>query len=587
MSSVNTETMAFNTESNTKIKPSRASEPIIQTAIINFHDRTIGVPDCLIPHHNLDEHFGILKLKIRSEIPIRKDLHVHLNVDKSGSMSERCSDGSRKMHHIQHTLENMLRIFHQKTESNISVHIKSFDSNIYTALETVEDIKSKTAEELKQIISQIYTIEPSGSTNIEKTLVSAASNLKEEIEKKKRVAHILLTDGQITEGKSNKTYLKSLINNDYPNIFLGYGLQHDNILLESLASTGKHNEYRLINNLEKAGLVYGEVIHQLLYTAIEDVTLKAENCEIYDFETNTWSNTLYIGHLISEQEKTYQIRTTKSNPRDSQIAIYGRTIHQTKPAEVLTDDIILQTQAVPVMMDTIPCDLTNYLFRQKTQELLFATKKMHSDIQDDKDKDKDKDDDDDDDMDHFMQYKNFLEKQKQKEKEKANEGQKERESLKLEERKTELKTKIQDLFKTMLDYVEANQMKDNEFYKMLCDDMYIAIKSFEIENGHMFASARHTSQGRQHSYTPRFTDEELQQQQQPDLQPTTLKRCNTLKTPRYNQNILTSRDDLNPVTRGYTLSQTDTSPYTSTGQAKMMREVSLGTNANSSLLDAP
>jgi hypothetical protein len=241
-------------------------------------------------------------------------------------------------------------------------------------------------------------------------------------------------------------------------------------------------------------------------------------------------------------------------------------------------------------METIPCDLTNYMFRQKTQELLFATKQMHRNIQYEKDIQDNKYV-----IDDFEKYKHLYETG-------------ERESILSElesqkrELKTKLKTKIQSFFKTMLDYVEANQMKENEFYKMLCDDMYIAIKSFEIANGHMFASARHTSQGRQQSYTPRFTDEELQQQQQPDFQPTTLKRCNTLlprQTPRYvslqntnqNQNLLTSMDDLNPVTRGYTLSQTDTSPYTSIGQEKMMREVSLNQNTNlsqtTSPLDAP
>jgi hypothetical protein len=559
MSSINNESTIFNN------KPSRSSEPIIQTSIINFHDRTIAVPDCL---NNIDEHFGILKLKIRSEIPITDNLHVHLNVDKSGSMSEICTDGSSKMHHIQHTLENMLRIFHKKLEANISVHIKSFDSDIYTELETVEDIKSKTDEELEQIIRQIYTIEPVGITNIEKPLINAALHLKEEIyKKKKNIAHILLTDGQITDGKKNKTYLKSLVNNDYPNIFLGYGLDHDNILLESLASTGKHNEYRLIDNLEKAGLVYGEVIHQLLYTAVEDVTLKADNCEIYDFETNTWSNTLYIGHLISEQEKIYQIRCTNNNPKASQIAVYGRTIHKTNPSEVLTDEIILQSHAVPVIMDTIPCDLTNYMFRQKTQEFLFATKQMHLDIHDD--------------TDYLTKYKNFLEKEKEKEKEKG--------ISELEERKEELQKKIKTFFKTMLDYVEANKMKDNAFYKMLCDDMYIAIKSFEIENGHMFATARYTSQGRQQSYTPRFTDEELlaqqqqQQQHKSDLQIPTLNRCNTLLSPRHvpRQKQFISRDDLS-IPR-YTLSQNDTSPYSSIGQVKMMRDVSIGTNKNATL----
>jgi hypothetical protein len=156
---------------------------------------------------------------------------------------------------------------------------------------------------------------------------------------------------------------------------MGYGLEHDNILLTNLASTGLHNEYRLVDNLEKAGLVYGEVIHQLLYVALEDVTLKSENCEIYNYTTNTWTTTLDIGHLVGEQQKTYQIRTTASNSKNALIAIYGRTIHQTKQFEVLSNDIIFQTHALPVIQIlSDPCDLTKYLFRQKTQELLFATK---------------------------------------------------------------------------------------------------------------------------------------------------------------------------------------------------------------------
>lgn len=555
----------FQPENNSnKNQSSRTSEPIIQTAIINFHNRTIAVPNCL---DNLNEHFGIFKLKIRGEIPIRKELHVHLNVDKSGSMSERCSDGSTKMHHIQHTLENILRIFHKKTEANISIHIKSFDSDIYTTVDTVENIRNKTAEELDEIVAQIHNIAADGSTNIEKTLISAATQLKQVLKEnlEKHIAHILLTDGQITDGKKNKTYLKSLINNDYPNIFLGYGLDHDNILLDSLASTGKHNEYRFIDNLEKAGLVYGEVIHQLLYTALEDVTLKAENCEIYDFETNTWTDTLYIGHLVSEQEKMYQIRTT--NIKDAQIAVYGRTIHKTRPTEVLTDDVILQTHAVPVIIQTIPCDLTNYMFRQKTQELLFLTKEMHT-----RESNKEDINQDINDNDPFTKYKLVLENRQETI---------EKETLE----KEKLKKKMQDFFKTMLDYVDANQMKDNAFYKMLCDDMYIAIKSFEIKNGMMFASARHTSQGRQQSYTPRFADEEsiADLDLDLDLKQPKLKRGYTLdpslnknQNQKQKQNRSKSKDN-NNLSR-YTLSQDDTSPYSSIGQVKMMRDVSLNTN---------
>lgn len=167
--------------------PSRATEPIIETSIINFHDRRNAVPDCLIPHFMLDQHFGIFKLKIRNEIP---------------------------------------------------------------------------------------------------------------------------------------------------------------------------------NN-----------------TAIEDVAIQADYCEIYNYKTNTWVKILYIGHLYSNQEIVYQIRSL--TPKNALIAIYGRTIHQTKMNNKITNDIVFQSHAIPVPIiisesDQISCDLTNYLFKQRSQELIFAIKhKQH------------------------------------------------------------------------------------------------------------------------------------------------------------------------------------------------------------------
>jgi len=516
--------------------PSRKTEPIIQTAIINFHDRTIGVPDCLIPHDNLDLHMGIIKLHIRNEIPITKEIHIDYAIDKSRSMLELCKDGKSKMQHIKFALQNMLQIFHQRIEANISVRIQSFDTDVYTVLETVEDIKSKTEDELNEIIRKINEMTPDKSTNIEKTLIKTKDYLDSYFKEHplKRVAHILLTDGAITSGSANKSYLKSLINKEYPNIFLGYGLEHDNLLLTSLSSAGKYNEYRFVDNLEKSGLVYGEVIHKLLYTAIEDVTLKAENCEIYDYSTNTWTTTLDIGHLISDQEKIFQIRSLK--PKEALISVYGRTIHQTRQSEVLTNEIELQINASPVFLSGIPCDLTNYLFRQKTQEFLFKTKEHLQNSESD---------------DPFDEYKSVL-----------IEPTKETDVLKKET--DVLKKEIKDFFKSMLDYIEANKLKDDEFFKMLCDDMYIAIKSFDMENGLMFTAARHNSQGRQQSYTPRFEETDS------SLEPSTiLKRGYTLGPRVRPETIETKVPELN-----YELSQNDLSPYSSIGQVKLMREVS-------------
>jgi hypothetical protein len=546
--------------------PSRASEPIIQTAVINFHDTRVAVPDCLIPHHNLEERFGIVSINMRDEIPIIPEILFQCTVDCSGSMSDPCADGRTKMAHIIHTLENMIRIFHKKAGSKISIRIQSFDSKVYVNIDTIEDLGQKTQEEIEAIILKVHQIAPQGSTNIEKALKATTTYLDEYIKDhpSAHVAHLLLTDGEITDGSSDKTYLKTLVSNVYPNIFMGYGLQHDNILLTSLASTGLHNEYRLIDNLEKAGLVYGEVIHQLLYTALEDVTLKAEGCEIYNYSTNTWTTTLDIGHLVGEQQKIYQIRTTR--PKEAQISIYGRTIHQTKHNEVLTNDIIFQTHALPVPQALDPCDLTNYLFRQKTQELLFATKELLE-------KQHDLDQTSNDPFDKYA----ALYKTQAKAQDKFEEFRKQ---------KDELKKKIKDFFKTMLDYIEAHNLKTNVFLKTLCDDIYIAIKSFDTQNGLMYAAARQTSQGRQQTYSCRPASQEPDQDVLP-LMPPSLTRGYSQMTPLTRGLTQGSQTFCNPQpiakedldlgsdsNMNYELSQDDTSGYTSLGVLKMMREVS-------------
>ena len=564
--------------------PRRASEPIIQVALINFHDKTVGVPDCLIPHDNLESSFGIVNIQIRDEIPIIPAIYFSYTVDRSGSMSSICADGRSKMEHILHTLENMLRIFHKKTGSKISIRVQSFDSDIFIDVDTVEDLGSKTQEELNAIIAKVRQISPQGSTNIEKALIASNAHIDAYIKDhpSTHVAHIFLTDGEISDGSHDKTYLKTLVSKDYPNIFMGYGLEHDAALLKSLASSGLHNEYRLVDHLEKAGLVYGEVIHQLLYPAVEEVSLLAESCELYDYVTNTWTSKLDVGNLISEQQKIFHIRT--ATPKQALIAISGRTLHQTKQFEVLSDDIVFQTHAMPVKVETgCKCDLTNYLFRQRTQEYLFKTnallEKQHN-------------------LDHkpadpFSRYNILYHEDGSQRNKKDDEYQK------IREEKAVLKQQIKDFFKTMLDYIETHNLKENEFYKVLCDDMYIAIKSFDTLHGMMYTAARQTSQGRQQTYSSVPTQEQTQDliadyQMQDDeadeenemgdlmlcsmaAQPVLKRGVSLASTPfrstNFNTAMRPTKDDQD-LDLNYTLSQKQTSAYSSLGVLKMMREVS-------------
>jgi hypothetical protein len=545
--------------------PSRASEPIIKLSIINFHNNSVAVPDCLIPD-NLDHSFGIANIRIRDEIPIIPEIHFAITIDRSGSMSAFCADGRTKMAHIIHTIENMLRIFHKKIGTKISIRIQSFDDNIYVDIDTVEDLAQQTQEELEAIIAKIQRLSPGCATNIEKALIASNAHLDEYMTNhpSRRVAHILLTDGEISDGSKNVEYLKTLVGNKYPNILMGYGLEHDALLLKRIASNGIHNEYRFVDILEKAGLVYGEVIHRLLYPAVEDVSLLAENCEIYNYATNAWTERLEIGNLISDEQKIFHIRTTTRN--QAQIAIYGRTIHETRSQEELSDKIIFQTHALPVKVDLgINCDLTNYLFRQQAQEYLFKTNAL---LERQYDLDTEI-------TDPFAKY-NALYQQNGRLK-------KEGEFHKIIDEKDLLKKQMKEFFKTMLDHVTNHGLKEDEFYKVLCDDIYISLKSFDTQYGMMYAAARQTSQGRQQTYSSIPSQDPHEESNDVDLftaRPTRLTRAPSMK-PSYSIQDTTaaatalSKDDLDlDLDMKYTLSQKQTSAYSSIGVLKMMREVS-------------
>jgi len=88
-----------------------------------------------------------------------------------------------------------------------------------------------------------------------------------------------------------------------------------------------------------------------------------------------------------------------------------------------------------------------------------------------------------------------------------------------------------------------------------------------MENGLMFTAARHTSQGRQQSYTPKF--------EEPEAEPvsTTLRRGYTLGG-RPALDLATTTTKITKDDLMYQLSQNDISPYSSIGQVKLMRDVS-------------
>lgn len=393
-----------------------------------------------VPEENMK--FGILHLKAINCNQTTEEVDFLFVVDCSGSMRETCADGKNKMQHILHTLKNMIYYFHEYANNNIHIIVNAFDTKYYSIIKRTKI----TTENISEIIHQINTIAPRGSTNIEFALLKSTEiikNLKLDFPTN-RINHIFMTDGEATDGSTDVEYLQSILEQDITNAFIGFGIQHDSSLLNGISSF-KNGAYYFIDKLENAGFVYGEIIHGILYKLIHDTEIIVENGLIYNFKTNQWQNNLAIGDIVSEADKIFNIAS--STPLECNVYIKGHIGNLV----YLFPSTFSET-----------ADLTSHIYRQRTLQLLFEV--YHS----------------------------------------CNKKRMKRQTSKILQEfddKTELKNKLAKFMEEMKKYMADNHLEDDTFLKNLCDDIYICWRTFGTTSGTMFCVARQTSQGQQRQYT--------------------------------------------------------------------------------------
>jgi hypothetical protein len=491
---------------------------ILSQNTICFETRNVTIP---VPIE--DAKFGILNFTAVTAEETADELDFLLIVDCSGSMSDICSDGRSKMQHIIHTLKNIVLFFHQHLNPKFHVTINAFDTQIYSIVART----NITYDNINEIISKIDTIIPHGRTNIEFALKKSA----EEINKLTTefpntiVNHIFMTDGDATDGSRVISVLQSIVNPDITNEFIGFGLDHDAALLNGLSSVGK-SAYYFIDKLESAGLVYGEILHSILYKLLTDSEITIENGLIYNFKTNTWVESLMIGNIISESNKTYNIIST--NPDECKVNIKG-----------MMNGVITTFQATLIEST----DLSVQVYRQRTLQLLykvndFCTSKRNLDDQ------------------NQANYFGIIDYNI----ERHEDMRKHEKSLKLE---------LASLMQEMKKYMHDNNLQDDKILKNLCDDIYICFRTFGTRFETMYCSARQTSQGTQRQYTASsinddLYDNEIFQRQTPGI-PILQRGTNAVHF---------EDDDFELPIIQHTLTDFDQTPYLTQHATQIMREIS-------------
>jgi len=394
-----------------------------------------------------DGYFGIIKVGAIACPETKNPQDFLFIIDCSGSMSDTCLDGRTKMQHIKHTLKNMVSYFCDK--SFITITICVFDD----LFETITNRTLVKKSNINDIYNSIDKIQPRGSTNIENALKQSAIIVSNLTELNTQINQIFMTDGSITVGSNDINTLKNLINSSIKNIFIGFGIDHDASLL-SFMSNKQNTSYYFIDKIEKAGLVYGEILHSIMYTLLDYAKFTVTNALIYDYKSNKWTNELVIGNIVGETNKIYHI--VCDNPHECQVILSCK-----KDTELLKFYI-------SKLVD-INVDYTKYIFRQRVLQLLYEINQANNTR-------------------HEYDIVNYRRIE-------YNPSKSDNKYISF------MKNKINSLLKELKTYMEANHLTDDVYYKNLCNDLLISYTTLGTKYGLMFTSARQTSQGTQRAYT--------------------------------------------------------------------------------------
>lgn len=270
--------------------------------------------------------------------PNRQKIRVIMygSIDCSGSMGENASHyqsrqhqnqnqnplQNTKMHFVHATLNNMVDtiISQQEEFSHVEFYLAlvQFHSNATCVLHPMR-VTLETKDEILQVISRIR---PLNGTNFEKCFKEMAhliSNEAQHISPSDDIPehctqrmHVFLTDGDNNEGNKSIPHLAGILSASAvqpTQIMIGYGTDHDSSTLQSLCSHFPNSRQWFIDDIEKTGCIFGEILWSSVNAAFTKVSIKTPNAEVYDFETMQWRSEICLGDFAYDSSRTYYVRS--------------------------------------------------------------------------------------------------------------------------------------------------------------------------------------------------------------------------------------------------------------------------------------
>jgi len=417
----------------------------------------VADPDINIFPEEPNINFGVLTLKtVKTKID-KTPILFKFDIDISSSMSEIVRKGISKIQYLKSTFKNMILFLAEQVDSQIYIHVSIFNSKYTVLIDTV----CITPENHLALIEKVENIYPCTSTNIEKTFTESSKIITDYSNQfpEHKVAYILLTDGNATEGNVNNDYLVSIVPKGCEVFCIGYGQDHCAKLLQACG------EYYFVNDFEITGKVYGEIVFAMLYVALTDIIIRmVDSAKIYNAFTNEWVSSLSVPKIYGDKEVKFSLKCPKDIDECS-ATIYGKIIGEpliTYSGQICTSEpvelcVIYQFPDLLEVADNsiVTVDLRKYMYKQATQQFLYECIEISS------------------------SYRNTLDNNNKIRKYTEN---------------------IRAFYRKVKKYMAENNLQEDVFMKILCDDIYTSYKTIGRETSATFTVMRQRAHARDMVY---------------------------------------------------------------------------------------
>jgi uncharacterized protein YegL len=260
------------------------------------------------------KHFGCLKFSTSPFVDGYKEkgkYRVHISLDVSTSMRT-----DRRIDLAKETIVKMVEYLGSTASENPGLMFWITLTTFSTGARVRINNEQVSSESVSLIASTVYSIQLENSTNFEASFQLDRDVMHEQAEKDKEAGnadivtlHIQMTDGEITAGSKDETYLKSMLDSSVEHVFIGYGADHKAGCLINLSKVNGVSSYMFLDHPTKMGGMFAQIFHPHLFTAVSEVTITLTGAKFLDIENGCEMQSMFLARVAADTTKKYHIVT--------------------------------------------------------------------------------------------------------------------------------------------------------------------------------------------------------------------------------------------------------------------------------------